>query len=127
MKVYEGVVAVRYYQTVRVAASGEDEAKKVMLAEFNINNATGETEVQDMKEIQLTLNANQQAFIDAYYENVDSDDEMRSIITIFFHRKDDAEFINEFGTSVYTNVIDHWNMWTAAHGYLIGAIKEAKV
>lgn len=127
MKVYEGVVAVRYYQTVRVASSGEDEAKKAMLAEFNIDNATGETEVQDMKEIQLTLNANQQAFIDAYYENVDSDDEMRSIITIFFHRKDDAEFINELGTSVYTKVADHWDMWTAAHGYLIGAIKEAKV
>lgn len=114
MKVYQGVVVKRSYQTIKVAANSEQEAKATMLDEFYDEDAKSEMEVCDMEEVQLTLNANQQAFVDAYRNNVDSDDEMRDVIAVFFHRKNDAAFIDEFGTSVYTKVTDHWDMWVAA-------------
>jgi len=114
MKVYQGVVVKRSYQTIKVAANSEQEAKATMLDEFSDEDAESEMEVCDMEEMQLTLNANQQAFVDAYRNNVDSDDEMRDVIAVFFHRKNDAAFIDEFGTSVYTKVTDHRDMWVAA-------------
>lgn len=125
MKVFKAVVVARHYQTITVAANTEEEAKQAMLNDFSTSDAECEIEVYDMEQIQLTLNANQQAFVDAYYENVDSNDEMRDVIAVFFHRKNDQGFIDEFGTSMFTKVSEHWDMWVCAHDRLIRALKGA--
>lgn len=124
MKVYKGVVVKRIYQTITIAANSEQEAKQAMLDEFSVDDADSEMEVRDMEEVELTLNANQQAFVDAYYRNVDSDDSMRDVIAVYLNRKTDKGFIDEFGTSMFTKISDHWDMWISAHDYLITAVKK---
>jgi hypothetical protein len=51
MKKYIGVVVFRYYQTVEVDAESMDEAERLMLEEFRLNNAYGEGEALDIDEV----------------------------------------------------------------------------
>jgi hypothetical protein len=55
MKTYRGTVVFRYYQDVTVEVEddeGEDEAKSAMFDAFQQHRADGESEIQDLEEVQ---------------------------------------------------------------------------
>lgn len=125
MKPYRATVVYRYYQTITVAAEDAEQAKRVMLEEFSTDMADCESEVLDLQEIRLDMTPNQEAFAKAYAANVDVvNEDVRDIIAVYFHRKEDSGFIDEFGTAMFTKITDHWNMWIGAHSYLMDAIKQ---
>jgi hypothetical protein len=51
MKRYRGVVVFRYYQTVEVEAEDEEQAVRLMYAQYNDSRADGESDVLDVEEI----------------------------------------------------------------------------
>ena len=125
MKPYRATVVYRYYQTITVAADDAEQAKRVMLEEFSTDNADCESEVLDLEEIVLDLTPNQAAFAKAYAAKVDVvNEDAKEIVAMYFHRKNDKGFTDEFGMSTFTKITDHWDMWVSAHSYLMDAIKQ---